>query len=46
MAKRMGDMNGLNKWEGGFTTRIFKETGLGKGTEIKVRKWEIIFLKM
>lgn len=42
----MGDMNGSNNREDGFTTRIFKETGLGKGTENKVRKWEILFVKM
>lgn len=45
VAKRMGDMNGSNR-EDGFTTRIFKETELGKRTETKVRKREILFMKM
>lgn len=46
MAKIMDYMNGKNNREDGFTTRILKETGLGQGIEVKVRRQEILVVKM
>jgi len=40
MAKRMGDMNGLNNREDSFTMEDLRILGGAKGAEIKVRKWE------